>query len=132
MRVFTFLFLCFSISFMTAQEDTPTAPRIAVKLDLNESIVTRDFNIEFLEVLEDSRCPKDVVCVWAGQARVKVRISGAGIDEQVLELTLGKKDLNVIFTGEDFILKAAALTPYPTTENMGKREYALLVVDEKL
>ena len=132
MRVFTILFLCFSMSLMSAQEDTPTAPRIAVKLDLSESIVTRDFNIEFLEVLEDSRCPKDVVCVWEGQARVKVRISGEGIDEEELELTLGKKDLNVIFTGEDFILKAAALTPYPTTENMGKRKYALLVVDEKL
>lgn len=30
-----------------------------------------------LEVLEDSRCPANVDCVWAGQVRLRVNISGA-------------------------------------------------------
>ena len=29
-----------------------------------------------LELLEDSRCPKEVNCVWAGQVRIKVRVAG--------------------------------------------------------
>lgn len=29
-----------------------------------------------LELLEDSRCPKEVNCVWAGQVRIKVRVTG--------------------------------------------------------
>jgi hypothetical protein len=41
-----------------------------------------------LEVLEDSRCPMNARCVWAGQLRLRVRIeSGTG---GTIELTSGK------------------------------------------
>ncbi len=40
-------------------------------------------------VVEDSRCPINVVCVWAGQLIVKTRIDGAGWRETV-DLTLGQ------------------------------------------
>lgn len=132
MKTLALILFCFTVNFLAAQEDRPTTPQIAMKIGLEDTIFTRNMNIQFMEVLEDSRCPKDVVCVWAGQARVKVNISGPGLDEQELELTLGKKEMDVIITGEDYILKGVALTPYPTTENVGKREYALLVVEEKL
>lgn len=40
-----------------------------------------------IAVLEDSRCPENARCVWAGQVRVSVRItSGMGLSEQVLTL----------------------------------------------
>jgi hypothetical protein len=42
-----------------------------------------------LEVLEDSRCPSGVQCVWAGQLRLKVRFH-LGARDELLELTLGK------------------------------------------
>lgn len=38
-----------------------------------------------LEVLEDSRCPMNVVCVWAGRLRLRAEVAGA-----VQELTLGQ------------------------------------------
>jgi hypothetical protein len=41
-----------------------------------------------LEVLEDSRCPKGVNCVWAGQLRLKVRVH-LGSREEMHDLTLG-------------------------------------------
>jgi hypothetical protein len=42
-----------------------------------------------LEVLEDSRCPMNARCVWAGQVRLKVRIHlGSGDEER--ELTSNK------------------------------------------
>jgi hypothetical protein len=37
-----------------------------------------------LEVVEDSRCPPDVTCVWAGRIRLRVAVSGAG--EPVMEI----------------------------------------------
>lgn len=42
-----------------------------------------------LTLIEDSRCPQDVQCVWAGQVRITARIdTGAG--SSVRELTSGK------------------------------------------
>ena len=42
--------------------------------------------VEPLEVIEDSRCPASVQCVWAGRVRISAEVSGSG----VLELTLGE------------------------------------------
>jgi hypothetical protein len=40
-----------------------------------------------LEVLEDSRCPSDAQCVWAGTVRVRTELhSGLGKSEQFFEL----------------------------------------------
>lgn len=32
-------------------------------------------SVTFVKVLEDSRCPKDVVCIWEGQARLQFDVS---------------------------------------------------------
>lgn len=42
-----------------------------------------------LEVLEDSRCPADVQCVWAGQVRIRATIH-LGSGDTIAELTSGK------------------------------------------
>jgi hypothetical protein len=42
-----------------------------------------------LRVLEDSRCPPDVRCVWAGRMRLQVRVD-LGSGSQTRELTLGE------------------------------------------
>lgn len=42
-----------------------------------------------LAVIQDSRCPTDVVCVWAGQVIVRVEI-GTGQGKRQTEMTLGK------------------------------------------
>lgn len=42
-----------------------------------------------LAVLEDSRCPQGVQCVWAGQVRITARISTGGASS-LRELTSGK------------------------------------------
>lgn len=42
-----------------------------------------------LEVLEDSRCPAGVQCVWAGRVRVKARIDTRGSSTEQ-EIVLGE------------------------------------------
>lgn len=55
---------------------------------LGESVTVDGPRVTPLQVLEDSRCPMNARCVWAGQVRLKVRIdSGTG---GVVELTTGK------------------------------------------
>ena len=44
--------------------------------------------VQPVAVLEDSRCPMNARCVWAGQVRLSLRIGGRG-DERV-EITSGK------------------------------------------
>lgn len=37
-----------------------------------------------LEVLEDSRCPQNARCIWAGRLRVRVNVEGVGEREAIL------------------------------------------------
>lgn len=38
-----------------------------------------------LEVLEDSRCPQNARCVWAGRLRLRVQVEGLGEREVILD-----------------------------------------------
>ena len=42
-----------------------------------------------LELLEDSRCPASVQCVWAGQVRIRAQVTHQS-GREIRELTLGK------------------------------------------
>jgi hypothetical protein len=42
-----------------------------------------------LEVIEDSRCPADVVCVWTGQVRLRAEV-GTGSGKREMVLTSGQ------------------------------------------
>jgi hypothetical protein len=49
-----------------------------VTVHLNEEVRIGDMFVRPVEVLEDSRCPVDVTCVWAGRVRLRVAVSGSG------------------------------------------------------
>ena len=56
-------------AFVTASLDEP------FQLTIDGSAqVEKDLTVTFVELIEDSRCPPDVVCVWAGQVMVLVDI----------------------------------------------------------
>ena len=42
-----------------------------------------------LAVVEDSRCPKDVTCIWAGRVLIRARIQAEGRSSEA-EMELGK------------------------------------------
>ena len=54
-------------------------------LHIGESLVItgEDLDIKFVEVSEDSRCPKDVTCVWEGRVTAVVEISTGGSSQQL-------------------------------------------------
>ena len=47
-----------------------------------------ELKVTFVRVVEDSRCPQDVDCVWSGQATVLVRLEKAGRKLGDVELTV--------------------------------------------
>ncbi|MGD9968251.1 MAG: hypothetical protein AB7T59_17155 [Hyphomonadaceae bacterium] len=57
-----------------------------------------------LEVLEDSRCPRNARCVWAGRLRLRVNVEGAGereviADEGAVETPRGSFSLVAVSPG---------------------------------
>ena len=58
---------------------------------LGETVVVDGPRVTPLKVLEDSRCPTGVQCVWAGQVRLSVRID-LGSGSETREITSGKPE----------------------------------------
>jgi len=132
MKNFSLLLLLFIASFGYAQTEVAKTPQIVFKIGLGDTVTNDGIKIQFEEMLEDSRCPVNVQCVWAGQARVKVNISGPDMPEESLDLIVGKKDKNVLCTVNGYILKAMTLAPYPDTTNTEIKEYVLFILKEKV
>ena len=50
---------------------------------LNQDIRVGGLNVRPLAVTEDSRCPVNVTCIWAGRVALRVRVSGMAGDQVV-------------------------------------------------
>lgn len=69
-------------------DNGPPAPQ-GTSVALDEPVWVGSIVATPKEVLEDSRCPENARCVWAGRLVVSTRIDGAGWRETV-PLTLGE------------------------------------------
>lgn len=114
-----------------SQDQPIDVPMIVVKVPLGETVQFENASVKFIKVLEDSRCPKDVTCVWAGQARLLVEVIEKGKASREVELLFGGTSKNILFSAEGLTLTGMSLTPYPVSEDNGVRDYTLLVSKEK-
>lgn len=93
--------------------DSPVQDKtVMVKVAQERVVPGTQIKVKFIELLEDGRCPADVVCAWAGNAKIKLQFS-KGSDVEVVDLNTGVKPQTHEFGGYSF--KIAALTPYPRT-----------------
>ena len=73
---------------LVACNRSPTEPgrNGTVTLQLGSaSRVNDDLRVSFAELLEDSRCPKSVVCAWQGNGAVRLEITtGSGVQTVTL------------------------------------------------
>jgi len=137
MKKILFLFIVLFTIVGFSQNKTATAPKITIKIPLGETITIDNHHIEFMKVLEDSRCPKEVTCIWEGRAKVQVTVWKNEEDALIKELIFGQikqgesKELT-LFTSEENMVKGYALNPYPSSEiSSDEREYVLLIIEEK-
>ena len=56
---------------------------------LNQTVAVGGPKVTALEVLEDSRCPMNARCVWAGRVRLRARIN-LGSGSQIRDLIQGE------------------------------------------
>ena len=69
-----FLALIGACSASSVVEVTPLEVPVELELRVGEErrVGASAVRVEFRTVLEDSRCPQDVVCVWAGNAAIEI------------------------------------------------------------
>lgn len=113
-----FLVLISFCAFAKAQNapTTSSIDHLAFELGIGEHQQINAVEVTFLEVVEDSRCPKDVDCIWAGQAKIKVRIEEKGlnpVEKEVIFDASGKN--NILHISDELVIKAVRLSPYPET-----------------
>lgn len=72
--------------------------------------------LRFVEVQEDSRCPENARCVWAGRAVVRVEARAAGGAPALISLGLPglTDDAPASHTVAGQVISVEELTPYPT------------------
>jgi hypothetical protein len=117
---------------LVAQEPQTTPPVIVAKIALGETVLFESTAISFKGVIEDSRCPKNVDCIWAGQAKVLVAIKSNGTTTEkdlVFHGTnFGQESENTLFVSDTKKYIVYRLSPYPvSTVSPDKRNYFLEV-----
>jgi len=100
-----------------------------IKLKAGQTVLVKEagLKITFERVLEDSRCPQGVTCVWAGNGKVALKISPVRKAQSSVQLntTLDPKEQS--FLGYD--IKLVRLDPYPQANaKIDPRSYVLTLL----
>jgi hypothetical protein len=113
---------CWSI----ADGDVPAkgpapAPRLGREFKLRArhqvTLPREGLRIKFISVKEDSRCPADVKCVWAGNAAVRLEVSTRGRGSRTLTLNTNNSSSSVDENQyRGYKLKLVELSPYPRSD----------------
>jgi hypothetical protein len=78
--------------------------------------------LSMIEVSEDSRCPRDVMCVWMGRAVVRLHVVLAGVDRGDVSVTLypgprTQRSPDLDATVDRYVISLVDLQPYPSAGN---------------
>jgi hypothetical protein len=99
-------------------------------LRVGQSAQVEDLRVTFAGVLGDSRCPVDVVCVWAGNAKVELELAVSGDARGTVELNSTIEPREATFAG--YLLSYVDLKPYPrSTRQPDPQAYRLTLVVSK-
>lgn len=85
--------------------------------------------ITFNKVLEDSRCPKGVECVWEGNGRVEISVNRQGYETEIKELNTTLES-GQTETGK-FRIRLLELLPYPEKDiEISSESYRIRLIIE--
>lgn len=92
-----------------------TSESIKVRVGQTRTADGGKVKIKFVSVAEDSRCPVNARCIWAGNAKIKVAVSTGKLAPKVLELESRPDSQPGVVYGYKFQL--VDLTPRPGETN---------------
>jgi hypothetical protein len=109
-------------SFSSATDGEPT--EIAAKLNKKFSIgydrivriPSENLEIQFIDVVDDSRCPSDTQCVWQGQVEITLHLIQGDRDLGNVNLVRqARLENSAIATIDSYTIELLDIKPYPTT-----------------
>jgi hypothetical protein len=85
-------------------------------------VAEQKLSVKFVAVAEDSRCPKGVTCIWAGNVRIRLQVTKDRSKPEQVELSLNPRDFP---DGEaadcgDYRIKLVGVEPYPVKDQQLK------------
>ena len=125
--VFSIVSIIVSCQALAQKQDTPET---VFNIPLTKTSTQAGVSITLVAVLEDSRCPIDTTCIWAGKASVKILVRASGEDTQEITVVFQNESQSVIATTEDTVFTALKLLPYPG-DSYGKEIGYQLQVSKK-
>jgi hypothetical protein len=102
-------------------------------LSIMQSALIKGENLEikFEEVVEDSRCPWEVTCIWEGRVTLSVEVKVNDVSDDIELSQPGLTDQSVVATHEGYQF-TYKVEPYPEAEKtISEDEYRLLLVVNK-
>ena len=116
-------FIVLAVISVSCSKNTGDIFKLEEKFDLKvgetATLNNAPLNISFKTVLEDSRCPENVICVWEGQAKLEMEITGYDDSgsTQVFEIIkrVGHEEL-AYFTINDYEIHLLFVDPYPVDD----------------
>lgn len=132
-RLFVTVLILYCCNGGTQSEQAKRAPdntgqnQIAIEYGRQVNVAKAKLLLEFVTVLEDSRCPEGVQCVWEGNARIKLTVSRAGEETSTVELNTSDR-FAVEARYIDYIIALIDLKPYPkAAEQISIQDYTAIV-----
>ncbi|MGI0016366.1 MAG: hypothetical protein ACREBU_23345, partial [Nitrososphaera sp.] len=105
------------------------------KLTINQTayLEPADLVFRFVNVTEDSRCPSDVQCIWAGQVSILIEYTRSSTGENLgnFILTLPSSSGTYVSTRtiEGYLVKLARVDPYPvSTKQIQPSDYVATLI----
>ena len=128
-------FFIFSAVLFAQQSRDAEAIRLGEEFELkiNQQAVIEGegLTVGFESVLEDSRCPKGVDCIWSGNARIRIRSSkkGRGMPASIeLNTNDGPKSSSYL----NYEVRLVGLKPHPkASEAVRPSEYSAALIIKK-
>lgn len=109
-------------------------PENLISMRYGETIEVNEQGIQitFLAIVEDSRCPMDVTCVWEGRVTVELGIEKEGLNEILLSLgTLSVDQVSEVAIEGVLIKLFGVVQPYPiSTISSQAEEYVIYLLIE--
>ena len=110
---------------------TELRQEFSLSIGQTATITGEDLKVKFVEVVEDSRCPSDVQCPWAGRVSCVIELTQNSTANKTVLTQSGLTEGYAIETYELYQLKFR-VEPYPQAgKTINKSDYRLILTISK-